>query len=146
MMLTGPQTHSEGCREGNVSVSCRKLKEVWLVVHHVASTLTQTETCTYCTVNKSRSSCIFSVPYFTYPQQILTRMFLCNNFFFRKWFSSTYGIVFCTLQKGTEKWIKCRSIFQQRYDKNMTCRVTAHFYSSIWIIIYCTRLKKRVCI
>jgi len=51
MMLTGPQTQSEGFRGRNISVSCRKLKENCLVVHHVTSTLTQTEICPYSSLN-----------------------------------------------------------------------------------------------
>jgi hypothetical protein len=49
MMLTGPQTHTDDFGEENFPVSCRKLKDNFLVAHHVNSTPTQTETSTYCT-------------------------------------------------------------------------------------------------
>jgi len=79
-MLTGPQAQSEECREGKFSISCRKLKDHFLVVHYVSSTLTQTETSNYYTYLNQGFS-LYSACHIATYCKILDHNISINNFF-----------------------------------------------------------------
>ena len=104
VMLTGPQIQSEGCRERNFSISCRKSKVHFLFFHHVASTLTQIVNCNYYTLIKSGSSSVFSVPHCCLLQNTLIRVFLINMFFLILELSSNFnGLYFINYKRQMNK-------------------------------------------
>jgi hypothetical protein len=122
MTLTAPQIQLEGFREGNFSISYRKLNDHFLIAHYVASNQTQTENSNYYTSINSRSFSVFSVQNCALVQNTLIRIFMYNIIFPRRGFLQLKGLYFIPYKRQTKNRIKCHLILQQRYDKDLTCK------------------------